>query len=138
MDGGDAVLTEMEKVLISGTGSSSSRSSSSSSRGSSSSSSSAAAGGSDNSYGTETGSYDDGGSYDYPYSYYDGTTTAPETDASRHVTITNIGTESRLDLGAGARVNMESRTEFEKTLSTSSGGSTTTFITNKTTVGGFK
>uniref|UniRef100_A0A8C7XA97 Formin binding protein 1b n=1 Tax=Oryzias sinensis TaxID=183150 RepID=A0A8C7XA97_9TELE len=138
VEGGDTTLADVEEVPTSSPDgsisiSSSSGSSSSSSRGSSSSS---FAGRSDSSYKEGTNpdeTYDD---YNYPYSEYYDTTPAPGGD-TRRVTITDINTGGGVNLGAGGRVDLESRTEIETALSTNSGGSTLT-ISNKTTVGGFK
>lgn len=121
------MVTTVEKVLRGGSGSTSVSTGSTSSS-SSSSSSSAGAGGED-AYGDVNNAYDYGGYGDTNY-YYGESTATPDSDTSRQVTVTSVGTGGELDLGAVGRIDLAGGAGVDRKVITSGGGSTITVTHN--------
>lgn len=144
IDGDGGVVTRVQEVLTGGSGGSGGRvvtstsvssGSSSSSSGSSASSSSTGAGAGD-AYGEETSPYDGYDGYGNYETYYDESTTSPDGDPNKRVTITSIGTGGDLSLGAGGKVDLGTGTVVGgQVISSGGGGGSSITITNNKTGG---
>lgn len=129
-DPGSKVLTSISTSSSSSSSSGSASSSSASASGTGTGTATATATGGGGAYGEETSPYDNYDSYGNYETYYDESTSAPDGDDSRRVTITDIGTGGSLDLGAGGKIELGAGTGVI------SSGVGTSITINKTSVGG--